>query len=275
MKHRIIINTAGVGVEFITSSQKLAKILNDLYQDHLLDKKDSWKIDITLCKTLDYSHFDQLGFEHTVSFPDKLWLRGDSVTAEIDFVIKSGVVSIQSNNVEESFGLFYRMFYNRMAVKNNLTLLHASCAIKDNRAYLFSGRSGAGKTTISKMIQSDQIIHDDQIVLAVENKLAVVKSMPFMGQKKYIYGKIQSFPVEKVYFLYQDTRAFLVPISSARALGRVITLPLEELESGRRNELAEYVQLCLNRCSQMVSQAKCFELHFTLKKIPKNLLKAV
>jgi hypothetical protein len=44
-------------------------------------------------------------------------------------------------------------------------LLHAACLIRDERAYLFVGRSGAGKTTLARNASGYKYVHDDTVAI--------------------------------------------------------------------------------------------------------------
>jgi energy-coupling factor transporter ATP-binding protein EcfA2 len=48
---------------------------------------------------------------------------------------------------------------------NQGLLLHAACLIRDEKAYLFLGRSGAGKTTIARHASGFEYVHDDNVAV--------------------------------------------------------------------------------------------------------------
>lgn len=64
-------------------------------------------------------------------------------------------------------------------------LIHSAGIVVDERAYLFLGRSGAGKTTVSKMAldtQADVLSDDINIVLPSEKGGFCVGAVPFAGE---------------------------------------------------------------------------------------------
>jgi len=44
-------------------------------------------------------------------------------------------------------------------------LLHASCLVRDKKAYLFLGRSGAGKSTLARHARGFEYVHDDNVAV--------------------------------------------------------------------------------------------------------------
>lgn len=78
-------------------------------------------------------------------------------------------------------------FYRKLILRGGF-FLHASAVEVDGKAYLFSARSGTGKSTHTKLWQkyfgSDRalIINDDKPVIKIEEETCVVYGTPFSGK---------------------------------------------------------------------------------------------
>lgn len=76
-------------------------------------------------------------------------------------------------------------FYNQLIDYNGI-MLHSSCVEKDGFAYLFSARSGTGKSTHThlwlKNLSDTRIINDDKPALLLENGVWYACGTPFSGK---------------------------------------------------------------------------------------------
>ena len=90
------------------------------------------------------------------------WLvrRGDFF-ARLNTVERSGKVRQNSNPY--SLDSVLRILHSLILAERGGFLLHAASAICDGRAFLFSGLSGAGKTTISRLAPSGVTLLTDEI----------------------------------------------------------------------------------------------------------------
>jgi hypothetical protein len=75
--------------------------------------------------------------------------------------------------------------------------LHSSGLIKDNRAFLFVGPDGSGKTTISNLILEGLIASDDSLIVRQSNGSFTLYTTPW-GSRENINT---SAPISKIFFL--------------------------------------------------------------------------
>src|SRR5579863_1565546 len=114
-------------------------------------------------------------------------------------------------------------------------LLHAASAIRNNRAFLFAGISGAGKTTMSRLAPPDATVLTDEISYvrrsdAINGKTFIAYGTPFAGELARI-GANTSAPLEALYLLVQGPENRIAPISesdAARAIMRHVLFFAEE-----------------------------------------------
>jgi hypothetical protein len=101
-------------------------------------------------------------------------------------------------------------------------LLHAASAIRGNRAFLFSGISGSGKTTIARLAPRDAIYLTDEIsyVRLVDGRYTAFGT-PFTGELN-MSGANAAAPVAALYFLKQGTEHRINPIPPELALRKLL-----------------------------------------------------
>ena len=118
-------------------------------------------------------------------------------------------------------------------------LVHAASAIRNNRAFLFAGVSGAGKTTISRLAPPDATLLTDEISYVRRSGTGnatgsaagyTAYGTPFAGELARVGANV-SAPVAALYLLVQGPENRIQPIAplaAARALMRHILFFAEE-----------------------------------------------
>jgi hypothetical protein len=101
-------------------------------------------------------------------------------------------------------------------------LIHAASAIRNNRAFLFSGVSGAGKTTISRLAPSDAILLSDEIsyVRRFGDGYRACGT-PFAGELAR-RGENCSAPLATLFFLEQGPENRIEAMSTSEAVRRLM-----------------------------------------------------
>jgi hypothetical protein len=101
-------------------------------------------------------------------------------------------------------------------------LLHSAGAIRNGRAFLFSGVSGAGKTTISRLAPSDVTLLTDEVsyVRRVDGDYRACGT-PFAGELARA-GENCSAPIASLFFLKQGPENKIEAISKPEAIRRLM-----------------------------------------------------
>lgn len=98
--------------------------------------------------------------------------------------------------------LIVRKILQKLLAKTNGMILHASASLVNNRAYIFFGKSGAGKTTISQLLTSHYVpLADDSIIITKERGGYYFYQTPFPEQGFWIEKKSDRYPLGKIFFL--------------------------------------------------------------------------
>jgi hypothetical protein len=89
------------------------------------------------------------------------------------------------------------MALSLMSASSKMVLIHSSVIVHQNKAVLFLGESGTGKSTHTRLwlkhIPDAHLLNDDSPVLAVENGVPVVYGSPWSG-KTHCYHQLR-FPL--------------------------------------------------------------------------------
>ncbi len=109
----------------------------------------------------------------------------------------------------------YSSAFNRAIIKHNAVFIHSSALIYDGGAYLFSARSGVGKSTHTKLWQKAfgekvQLINDDKPVVRIYNDKVIAYGTPFDGGSG-IANNI-SAPLKAIVFIERgETNSVRIP----------------------------------------------------------------
>lgn len=104
---------------------------------------------------------------------DQLPIEATLGLASEDALVRSGVI-----------GIFLRILVAHVALARGGILLHSSGIVSRGHAYLFSGRSNVGKTTLARKAASKgfAVLSDDVNVIIPENGVLAARKVPGAGE---------------------------------------------------------------------------------------------
>lgn len=137
-------------------------------------------------------------------------------------------------------------FYNEL-LRHNGMMLHSSCVEKDGFAYLFSARSGTGKSTHThlwlKNLEGTRIINDDKPALVYDNGKWYACGTPFSGKTdENIDVKI---PVRAITFLHRSEKNTVKKIPPFRAVGLLLEQTIKPADRSLAENMLELADLLL------------------------------
>ncbi|HYL09217.1 MAG TPA: hypothetical protein VEU31_00645 [Candidatus Acidoferrales bacterium] len=101
-------------------------------------------------------------------------------------------------------------------------LLHAASAIRNGRAFLFAGVSGAGKTTLARLAPPEvQLLTDEISYVRKEARGYRAFGTPFAGELGRP-GENTSAPVAGLFFLHQGPENRIEPLVAAEAARKLL-----------------------------------------------------
>jgi len=110
-----------------------------------------------------------------------------------------------------------RIVHSLVLAQEGGFLLHSASAIRNGRAFLFAGVSGAGKTTISRLAPPDATLLTDEISYVRKREGGYVAfGTPFTGELAKL-GENVSAPIAALYLLAQGPENRIDAISPADA----------------------------------------------------------
>lgn len=98
-------------------------------------------------------------------------------------------------------------------------MIHGSGAVSGGKGWIFSGRSGSGKTTIARIFDSagDRVIHDDRLVLRKEQGRWVMYSIPV-----YRNDEPRSAALDHLWIIRHGKANISEPVAGAEAVAMIM-----------------------------------------------------
>jgi hypothetical protein len=110
-----------------------------------------------------------------------------------------------------------RILHSLLLAKQGGFLLHAASAIRNGKAFLFAGVSGAGKTTIAGLAPADASLLTDEISYVRKQAYGYSAcGTPFTGELEKL-GENVSAPIAALYLLAKGPANRIAPVPAAEA----------------------------------------------------------
>lgn len=147
-------------------------------------------------------------------------------------------------------------FYANLLYYNGM-YLHASAVVVDDEAYLFSGHSGVGKSTHTRLWLEQyaphaSIINDDKPALRYQDEKWYVYGTPWCGKDGI--NENRKATLKGICFLKQGKENRICELTPIQALPKILSQTL------RRRLNAEQMQLLLNHIQLLVREIPIYEL---------------
>ena len=151
--------------------------------------------------------------------------------------------------------IFLGQIFYRNILKHNGILLHSSCVVEDNKAYLFSAPSGTGKSTHTSLwlevFEDAYILNDDKPAIIYKDNILYAAGTPFSG--KHDISKNLLIPIKGICFIERSKENWIKEIDSNQAI-------FEILNQTERVPYEEDMNLILEHISNIVTNTKIYKL---------------
>jgi hypothetical protein len=135
-------------------------------------------------------------------------------------------------------------------------LLHGASAIRNRRAFLFSGISGAGKTTISRLAPPDSTLLTDEIsYVRKDGEGYRACGTPFAGELARL-GENAAAPIDRLFFLAKGPENRIDPIETPDALRMLLRNILFFADD------SELVKMVFRSACEFLARVPAFRLTF-------------
>jgi len=134
----------------------------------------------------------------------------------------SGHGNVRQNPNPYALDSVLRILHSLVLTAHGGFLLHAASAICDSRAYLFSGVSGAGKTTLTRLAPDSVTLLSDEISYVRSNPVGYsAHGTPFSGELAKA-GENVVAPVSALFFLEKGPENRVDELPPAEAVRRLM-----------------------------------------------------
>jgi hypothetical protein len=223
-KHVACVEIGGIPISLSTSDKVFFELLRRRYEDFLSTTPAEFALDFEIIEPRPASDDDV-----RVRRDGEEWLleRGD-FSARWD--PRTGTGRVRQNANPYSLDSVLRILHSLILARRGGFLLHAASAICDGRAFLFSGVSGAGKTTMTRIATPNVALLTDEISYvrpdAVRDGRPGAASYrafgtPFAGELAKA-GENTSAPIAALFFLEKGPDNRIDEMSSAEAVRRLM-----------------------------------------------------
>ena len=153
-------------------------------------------------------------------------------------VLRADSCKIRFDGVRNEYALdsLLRILLSWKLSDRNGFLLHAATVVRNGKAYVFMGRSGAGKSTVASLSPKGSVLTDEISLLRRENGEWRAYGTPFWGEFRAA-GSNTSAPVRGIFRLLQapeNRRTSLRPVEMIRTLLPNVLFFSSESEANRR-----------------------------------------
>jgi hypothetical protein len=158
-RYSVVIAIGGVAVRLNTADADFLAMLEERYTGFILAETGAeFDFDVELA-TPEFANPDA---DVSVTYRSGRWLmeRGD-FRAEWEPATGRGCIRQSANPY--SIDAVLRIVHTLVMAKQGGFLLHSASAVRNGKAFLFAGVSGAGKTTISRLAPADVTLLTDEI----------------------------------------------------------------------------------------------------------------
>jgi hypothetical protein len=249
--YSVVVAIGGHSVRLNTTSIDFLEVLQARYAGFVHEANAEFELEI-----------DFFPAEHVISDPDVRvsyrsgkWIleRGDFI-AEWFPALSRG--RVRQTATAYSTDSVLRIVHTLLLAKSGGFLMHAASAIRNGRAFLFAGESGAGKTTISSLAPSDATLLTDEIsyIRNVEGRY-IAFGTPFTGDLG-IPGENTLAPVAAVYLLAKGLSNSIEPVEASEAARALLANMLFFAED------PDMVRLVFQAACDFVHRVSVFRLTF-------------
>ena len=149
---------------------------------------------------------------------------------------------------------FLRFIYSVILLREQGFLVHASGLIKNGMGYIFPGKSGAGKTTITQLSPDATLLSDDLPLVKIEGT-PVIFGTPFWGGLA-VAGEKTSATLAGIYFPIKDKENYVERLTPKKVLEKLLPNAVFFFKN------AEFSKYLFELCFDLATEIPGYELHF-------------
>lgn len=182
---------------------------------------------------------------------------GESAYSWRNSLLRLNDSQVQFEGVRHEYGLdsLIRILLSVLLARQRGFLLHAATVLSHGRACVFTGKSGAGKSTVASLSPKASVLTDEISLLKFVDGGWHAFGTPFWGEFRAEGANVQA-PVGGLYFLVQASEDRLEKISALESIRAMLP---NVLFFSRERQTTENL---LGLLSEFVSSIPCYRLFF-------------
>lgn len=251
------IEIAGLVIKFIENNNKTGLLKNVERRYTNFFPKNSSSKTILHIEVQKNSIPQNTNDVHITKEKDFYRINYSTLNAVVDIKSKYGYLNMEDGN-EYVFDSALRIIYSLILAKEGF-LVHAGGICLKNNAYIFTGPSESGKSTIVKLATEKtpmQILSDEIIAFRKLKNKWTVFSTPFSGTLEKIPNNISS-KIKKIFFIKKNTKTTCKPLTKKESLACLLP---NVIFFSKDNGLVENI---FDLSCNFVKETPCFELNFS------------
>jgi hypothetical protein len=177
----------------------------------------------------------------------------------IDRSTGAATLRLHERHMGDALRFYLRVSLGILALDRGGVLLHCSAVVRDNRGYVFVGRTNSGKSTVARMSASLglTVLSDDQNLIMPSPRGYTVSGIPFCALETDIETSAATTPLAGLFQLEQDSSDYLEPLP----LG--VSAALLTTQAPFVNLLEHTAAKTLANCAKIAGSLDVKTLHFT------------
>jgi len=216
--HAVPVEVGGMTVVLRTDDSDFSRMLTNRYAEFAgssIPPAFEFDVDLVASTGLDPDADVEVRCEH-----GRWSLRRGDFQAHWDPSSRRGRIRQTANPY--SVDAVLRIVHSLVLAGEGGFLLHSASAMRGGRAFLFSGLSGAGKTTISRLAPSDVTLLTDEVSYVRRDRESYrAFGTPFAGELARV-GENVSAPIAALYLLEKGPANRIDPVSTSEATQRIM-----------------------------------------------------
>lgn len=162
---------------------------------------------------------------------------------------------LNSNTSLQSVEFFLRVVTAVRIFSLGGLLVHAAGIAREGQGYLFTGYSGAGKTTVCRLSDEFSVLNDDMVILSPTESGWQISATPFTNPTQVLPGS-GTVKLHKILHLNQARQHELKQVSNAKAVAELLThIPVI-------SQSPQHIPALMSRCVEITHTTEVQELHF-------------
>ena len=208
-----VVRIGTIPVRLVTDDPHFLRLIQDRYREFLATEQEA-EINLTfdLVSPGRVSGADEVRVFHRRS----QW-RAERADFKLMWDANKGCGEVRQSANPFSLDAVLRILHSLLLVRRGGFLLHAASAVRNGRAFLLFGPSGAGKTTLAWLAPADATVLTDEISYVTRIEATYwAHGTPFSGELARA-GENASAPIAGFYHLQKAPINRLVPIKPTEA----------------------------------------------------------